>query len=101
MAAIAIAILLFWAILSLASGVRPFFEAAIRFVFYAIGALDLAYGLTALRDFQGVYQLAGFKLVYSLIELFAAYILARLIYDTGPITALSNCGETLGIGNHA
>jgi hypothetical protein len=99
-AAIAIAILMFWASGGLVSIVGPLFEAVVRFLFFAVGAVDLSFGLTAFRDLRNEYQVLGLGIAFSLLEFVGAFLVAKFVYGAGPIAVLVKYGAHLGRNNH-
>ena len=88
-AAVAIAVFLLWSLDAAFSALWPPLSHALQFVFTAIAILDIPYfsrTLTVADRSMLTISLAYFY--SSVVSLFAAWLLSKCIYGTGPLQAL-------------
>lgn len=93
-AAIVIAVLLFWAVDSTFQALSPYVADAIEFVATAVAIFDIPYlSFTALNRFQLIISLA--YLYAAVVEIVAASLISQWVYKSGPISALMDVRRTV------
>jgi hypothetical protein len=91
-AAITIAILLFWFVDAIFQALLPFIYDASNFVFTAIAIFDIPY-ISSKLDISGSLMFA--YLFTAGASLLAAYILSHWVYRLGPFAALASYSSKL------
>jgi len=99
-AAVAIAVLLVW---SLDSGFRALWDPLFRlahFLFTAVAIFGIPYFSFTGSDRLSLITTLSY-LFFSVIYLFAAWLLSRWVYGVGPLRSLTACHAKLRGRNHA
>ena len=93
-AAVSIAILLFWSLYAAVNGLwTPIFR-ALNFAFEAVAILDIPYFSRQLTGMDRVMLSQTFSFLFAAcVAFFSAWLLSRWIYGTGPFHALSRVLE--------
>lgn len=101
-AAVAIAVLLFWFMSSMFEVLWPWMERVLKFLITTVAILDIPYlspTLTVLN--RSMLIILSFYLYQAIISLSAAWLLSQWIYGTGPLQALSTYHSQLSGKNNA